>query len=255
MKNVTQYLEQLGLTPLESQLYLALLESGPTTVLQLSNASKIKRATTHFNVENLIAKGLVSQISQGSRRQIIAEPPEKILLLLDKQKYHLKQLEHQFPEVLSTIHQELPQTKNTQRPVVRYYENLEGFKTATIFSLEHATDEILFITNLLQWHNTYDSKYDREQYIAERLRRNIPLRALVVPQGEYSDHYRSLDKELLRETRYLPVDSDLRTTIFIYNNEVSIMLSNEPFTSIVIESPEIYETFKALFNSLWQKAE
>jgi predicted transcriptional regulator len=61
MKRIVDYLQQLGLSDIEAQLYKGLLEAGSTTIMDLANHVNMKRITVHFNIENLMKKALISR--------------------------------------------------------------------------------------------------------------------------------------------------------------------------------------------------
>lgn len=103
MKKVVDYLQELGLTEIEAKVYQGLFETGPTTVKDLAEHIKLKRITTHFNVENLIEKGLITQTTVGSRRQIVAEPPDKLDYLIDEKENQLHSLRNDFENIVQTL--------------------------------------------------------------------------------------------------------------------------------------------------------
>jgi sugar-specific transcriptional regulator TrmB len=57
-----QVLEDLGLTSLQARVYLALLESGPLRVSEISKTSKVARPDVYRNLLKLQKKGLVERI-------------------------------------------------------------------------------------------------------------------------------------------------------------------------------------------------
>lgn len=83
MDNLSSELEQLGLTKLESKIYLGPLEKGPSTILNLSRYLKLNRTTVHITVESLVRKGLATELKVGGKRQITEEPPEKLKTIIE----------------------------------------------------------------------------------------------------------------------------------------------------------------------------
>ncbi|MBD3362414.1 hypothetical protein GF362_01715 [Candidatus Dojkabacteria bacterium] len=129
-KEIETYLTEFGLSPEEITIYVALLQLGRSSVLDISRKTKIKRSTAHNYVEKLIAKGIVSQTSQGSRRMMVAEVPEKLKSILDHKRWEIKRLENKLPEVVKTLHSMIPKVEENTKVEVKYYEGKEHVESA-----------------------------------------------------------------------------------------------------------------------------
>jgi HTH-type transcriptional regulator, sugar sensing transcriptional regulator len=128
MKNskVQMHLEQFGFSENEVKLYIGLLELGASTVLELAKHTKLNRTTTHMNIESLIQKGLVSHLKVGAKRKIIAEPPEKLNILLDQEKIQVKRKEEALPDLIKTIYDSVSNVKENTHSEVKYYEGIRS---------------------------------------------------------------------------------------------------------------------------------
>lgn len=58
-----KYLQEIGLSEKEAQIYLALLQVDNDSIQGLSNRTKINRTTLYPVLESLSKKGLVSEIN------------------------------------------------------------------------------------------------------------------------------------------------------------------------------------------------
>lgn len=76
-------LKKLGFTTTEIEIYKTLLNTGPVTILQLSQTIGKPRSTVHHSVENLKRKSLVVETSNNYKRRIAAEHPNKISMLIE----------------------------------------------------------------------------------------------------------------------------------------------------------------------------
>jgi sugar-specific transcriptional regulator TrmB len=256
MLNISDYLKKLGLSEIEASIYKGLLEKGSCSIMELANYLGMKRITVHFNVENLIKKGLIAQTKIGARRRIIAEAPEKLSFLLKQQEENLKSLQEDFPTALKAMSSLF--NKNSQVSLedveVLYYKGSDSFKQVSQRSIDNAKDEILFISNLDQWYNIYTKDLDEKYYIPERLKRDIKLKILTF-ESDKTKSLRTEDKKLAREIKFLPKEMNFNTTIMIYGEEVSLMISHKPYNSIVIRDKDFHKTFSNIFNALWLIAE
>lgn len=253
MKQITDYLVKLGLSEIESILYQGLLEKKQTTIMELADHVGINRVTVHFNIGSLIKKGLVTQTMHGSRRRIMAEPPDSLQFFIDDKIKQLNSIKADFPKVLDYMNNQIPNQISDKTPFFKYYEGEKGFKEVCQRSLDFAKGEILFLSNLDEWYKVYTEQYDKSHYIPSRLKRKILLKMLVFP-SPLTQKMQNEDKKLLRETKFLPLINKFNTTILIYDNEVSMMMSNKPYTAIVINNKEYYYTFYSLFSTLWSMA-
>lgn len=249
-KSIKNFLVDFGLTEKEITCYLTLLRTGPNTIMNLSRETGIKRSTTHNTVEELVKKGLVSQTNYGERRMVVAEDPNKLEFLLEQRKWDMKKFEENLPSIIKTINESIPKVKENTSVNVKYYTGEKGFKEVCQRSIRNADNEILFISNLEEWYKVYTEDYDNNHYIPSRLKNNIYLR-LLSTRSKNIEKIVGLDSKLQREVRLLPENVDFDGTIIIYKNEVSIMISSEPYTATVIENPDIYKTFLGIFEGFW----
>ena len=68
MESVQKQLEELGLSPNEVRSYLASLELGAATVLQIAAKAAIVRPTAHVAVGGLVKRGLMSSHTRGKKQ-------------------------------------------------------------------------------------------------------------------------------------------------------------------------------------------
>ncbi len=247
------FLIDFGLTDKEIALYLTLLKTGPNTIMNLARETGIKRSTTHNNVEELVKKGLVSQTNYGERRMVIAEDPEKLKFLVEQKKWNVKKLEESLGDVVQVINQLVPEGKRNSKVEVKYYEGEGGFREVCQRSVEHSEKEVLFLGNIEEWRKVYTEEYGREYYIPARLKKNLFLKQLAVSNTE-GKKFKEKDAKLFRETRFLPDNVSIKPTIIISDTEVAIMISAEPYTSVVIEEKVVADAFKVMFNMLWESS-
>lgn len=79
-------LQKAGLNETEAKIYLAALELGQTSVSRIARKSGIKRTTVYLSLENLIHKGLMSQIVKDGKKYFFAEDPRNLERLMKRKK-------------------------------------------------------------------------------------------------------------------------------------------------------------------------
>ena len=77
-----EVLEELGFTPAEASIYLALLETGSTLTGPIIKKTNLHRGTVYQILQRLEEKGLVSSVIKGKKQYFEAAPPEQLLELL-----------------------------------------------------------------------------------------------------------------------------------------------------------------------------
>src|SRR3989344_1097105 len=167
-------LKNLGLSENEAKVYMAMLELGPSVVVEISRKSQINRPTTYVQIESLKKKGLVSTQTKGKKQYFIAESPDKLELLIDSE---LKTIEDRKSE-LNNFLPELLNLFNTsgQRPHVKFFEGKEG-----VLALQREfqkTDDtpICGITSL---DNVFEIFPEFENtYVKKRVQKKIPTKTI-----------------------------------------------------------------------------
>lgn len=250
-------ISQLGVTQTEFKMYLQLLSTGPCTKTDFANRFKIPRTTVFANVERLSQKGLVSQITQNNRNIVIAENPKKLQVLALNRKIELeeelniaKNASKELSSFINSISDNLPKLEHENDPTVKYYIGAAGFRTVCQRSLENATDEILFITNIKTWNEIYTND-DRDYDTKERKRRKIKLKVLAVNNVE-GRNFQSEDTKYNRKTSLLPEHYYFKPSIILSNDEVSIINYSPSYfaTAIVMSDKDIAEFYRMFFSSI-----
>ncbi len=233
-----QVLTKIGLTEKEARLYLACLELGSGTVLQISRKSDVPRGSCYDVLEEMLEKAYVSQLHKEGSLVYSPVDPEVLLKRLEDNRRHF---ELALPELKGLFHKQA-------QPRVHYFEGIEGIKRVYADTLT-ATTEILNYTNSaevrLHW-----SAYD-EEYILKRCEKKIFLKC-IAPNDACGHEVKQNDDTSLRETRLLS-SKDFRFTneINIYDNKVAITSFHGELIAILIESKEIADTQRDIFKMAW----
>ena len=237
----------LGFSEKEAGVYLALLELGKRTVSPIARSSNINRTTVYDILSSLAAKGLVSVSGKEPLQEYVAESPDKILDLvkadIERKQKELKQAEEIIPQ-LKSIH------NISDRPKVRFYEGTEGVQQVYEDTLtSHET--IRAYANVNEMHAALPNYFPK--YYKRRTNLGIHIRA-IVPSNEAGIERVNKDKEEARESALVPADKYyFSPEINIYDNKVMIASWKEKL-GIIIESKEIAEAMKTIFELAWAES-
>lgn len=236
IKNI---LEQLGLKDKKAEVYLAALELGSATVIEISKKAGIKRTTCYDILVDLIKMGLISETSKGKKRLFIGEDPEKILNDLEGK-------EKLFSEIL-------PQLKSIYnikgvKPKIRFYEGKEGLKEVYVDTLKYAGEILAFASEDVVRVLGEEWAID---YLKKRVKKGVHVRA-VLPKTEYISKAVQKDRELLRMSKFInPEKYPFSIEINIYGHKKVALMSSREQMGIIIEGDEIYKTMKFIFELAW----
>ncbi|MEF3692293.1 MAG: helix-turn-helix domain-containing protein, partial [Candidatus Moraniibacteriota bacterium] len=82
---------QIGMNSKQAKIYLACLEIGEATIIDIARKTDIKRTTVYENIEQMEKSGFIKTTFQGKRRKFFAIGPEKLKDLLKKREDILEQ--------------------------------------------------------------------------------------------------------------------------------------------------------------------
>lgn len=246
------FLETLGLTQNESNLYELLLKLGEVPAWKILQEVKLPRATAYKSLYSLEKKGLVSKRDIGKTLHFRPEPPSKLLELAEEQYKGLdrarKDVQSFLPELTSQY------VLSVEKPIIRSFEGVEGIKKAHLEVLAEKKEIRAYVAINEELDDTQLNDF-WPKYYAIRRREKIFAR-VITPASKPAFGYRKLDKKEYRETRLIPADK------FPFGIEKNIVGNKVAFFSheagrlvaTIIENKAIAEAEVAAFELAWQEA-
>lgn len=239
--NLSEQLIQFGLNKNQAETYLALLELGQTGVIALSKKTGIKRTTLYDILVELEKKQLVAQTKKAKKRFFLALEPENLEKILEEKKDKLGKL---MPALKALVN-----TSGT-KPVIRYYEGLSGIKEVYRDTLNYSGELLAFVAE-----NIFDKlgKDFADEYKAKRKKSNIRVRILVPETPELKAELKTAAEDL-RTFRFVSKEKyPFTMEMNLYGNKLALMSFKEEL-GIIIESNEIAENLRFLFELAWNGA-
>ncbi len=244
-QDIESALSAMGLVDKEIALYVLLLQTGTSPASSLSKRARLPRSTAQYICQQLARKGFASMTQKNNVYLFTAEPPEKILRLLEREHAQITQKEKQMQRVMGDLQQMM--SGQAVLPKVQFYEGSDGM--------------IELYDKILDLHSPIDSFEDKgemvaflpdyvKEHIARRVDRKIWNR-VICPSNTTVNI--STPKEH-RETRTMtPEDFPFTCDIKISKDLVSIFsFQHSTAVGIAIRHPEIADNFRILFNSFWK---
>ena len=236
---------ELGFSDKEAGVYLALLELGPATTSEISRVAKINRTTGYDILESLVNDGLVNPLGDAKIQKYVAENPDKVIVFLENKikqsQDKLKKAYDLLPELFSVFNEK-------EKPKIKFFEGIERVKEAFNDTLS-AKIEIVGYAVGTDAFTAVGQEYLRD-YFKRRVAKNIKVR-VIAPDDPDTLKVTARDKEEMRQSLTVPRDRFYFTTeTNIYNNKVLIVSWKEKF-AVLIESKEIADAQKKVFELAW----
>jgi HTH-type transcriptional regulator, sugar sensing transcriptional regulator len=234
-------LTNLGLNEKEAKVFLALTEQGTAVVSSISQSAGINRVTTYDVLEKLKQRGLVSFFTKNKVKYFTGIDPEILLEEFEKRTNDLRVHLPKFKTLTGEI----------SHPRVRYFEGIDGIKAIYADTLNTKSD-ILNFSNSSEIRKKWPN-YDNE-YVEKRAKKNIFLRG-ICPKDKAGETVHAEDEKYHRETRLVnPEQFNFTNEINIYDDKVAIISFKDELIGMIIESSEIANSQRAIFNMCWQCA-
>lgn len=247
---IKQLLKSLNFSEKEAKVYLALLELGSAKAHDVARKTGINRTTVYDLLEILLNRGLISKYKKGSLAFFNARDPKHLLSYLDREKEEQeKNIDKQKKKVRELL-PELVSLQNiyTAKPKIQFFEGEKGVREAYGDTLT-TKETILAYANVQTMHEGLPNFFP--EYYKRRAGKKIFIKT-IMSQNKLSFERAKLNQQEMRDTRFLP-DKDMTFSpeINLYNNKMLVASWKEKM-ALIIESKELVDLQKLIFNLLWK---
>lgn len=241
--NLLTWLLSIGLDEQRARLYLAALSAGTASAKDLAADLGMKRTAVYDNLEHLKDKGLVKIVLEGKRKTFVALHPKELIKKIEGQKEQLKDL---LPDFLSIY------AGASKTPFVQMFTGKFAAREIYEDILRSAKDEYIYLSPPQLTARMVDADY-MKKWIERRVKKKIRSRSLRVRGKDVSNipEY-NLQEKFLREIKYLPSNIDLKSSIYIYGNNIGVISTANEGAAFIIYSPDMAFSLREVFEFLWQ---
>jgi len=246
--SIASILNQTGLDPKATELYLILLEHGEITVGELLDKTPLSRATVYTTLPELLAHHLVEYRKSGREAYYKPAHPNTLFALLENRKRDMHALEQALSDTVSTLTTQF-QTIST-RPGIEYHAGYEGIRTVLFDTLNAKTVAYAFIDE----QTLADKELDgiNREYIAARTRKKLPKKIIMIDtelaRNSQQKHTNDLTEIRLVSKQACPFD----TAVEMYNDKVSFLTKKGDRTdAFTLHHPEVAAFHQSLFLYVW----
>jgi len=239
-------LKAIGLSDNEAKTYLAMLELGPASVAEISLKAGINRPTVYMQIEALKKNGLATTQTKGKKQLYIAESPDQLERILDRERLGLEQKKNDLTKLLPELETMFRTTDS--KPVVRFFEGKEGILKMQREVLKCKEKLIRAISSLDEVYELFPDHGRR--YPSERVKRGI--RSKFIYTSSKGPTLKESDKSELRESKFIaPERLPITFDFTVFDSTVKIEILKGKILGVVIEHPQIAQSFKNLFDFFW----
>jgi sugar-specific transcriptional regulator TrmB len=246
------YLESLkilGLTNDQAKIYQALISVPLLPARMVAQKSGVGRELTYVVLGQLENLGLVERSTQGKIILFKAQNPRTIKKLVDDQQIQAIQAEKAYQDVIATLVSDYNMSHG--KPFIRFYEGIDGLHKTYDHILKHA--KTVYVIRSLFDYEHQDVRTAVVNQLEKQAKRGI--RSYVIsPKLDHMGTQKithNLERNITRKI-VSKEKLSLPSQIIIYNSTVSITSLRKEIITTVIENDDIAETFKKLFNYLWE---
>lgn len=250
MTLMQRQLQKFGLSEKEAEVYLALLAFDAANATDIAKKSGINRSTVYVLLEALKRRGLVS-IAGGKETSVLlftAASPERLKHMAEESVRRADELAGIAKAIMPELRSMHKGTR--KKPRVRYFEGIEGLVTAYEDTLT-AKETIRAFASIRDMRMTLPDYFPG--YALRRTYKGIRIRSIHPDTPEARAHLQEVTEED-REAVLVPADTyDFSPEINMYDNKIVFLSFVETF-ALIIESDELAQAFKKVFELSWKEA-
>ena len=238
----TTILRKAGLTESQAKGYLALIEHGSLSPVELAEKTGETRTNGYMICEKLESLGLATK-KDGKKAVYMPESPTRLKQLLINRQKRLKEADTQLAGILPTLLSTYRLA--TDKPGTIYLEGTD--------SLKRVYDDIIQTGETI---HIFPSSYDRDDpetaaMIDSQIKRQraANIKTEVLLRQDIFDQLSDTDNSLF-EARPTTLGA-LDAQIIIYGDNIAITTFRSGVVTTIITSTPIADTFRQLFANQW----
>ena len=242
----------VGLTKEEISIYLSLLEKSPQSAIDLSKTTPVKRTYVYQISRLLIEKGLITEKKLGRTTVFSPNSPDHLLTLAENRKTQAELAAKGIESLLDNLKNKYASVE--ERPVITYYEGLEGLKKIYKDIIKEKKDILLF-------RSIYDDKRsDLDEIISKQIelqiKTGIHVHTITPLEPTTKNTYLHFDKKRLVKRHIIKSNHfSLSSQIIVYANKIAIISLKGQILATLIDNKDVADSHRKIFETLWNLTE
>lgn len=243
-----------GLSKEQAKIYLFLLENGLAPVKVIASKAGLGRALAYKVLEQLMVLGLAERREDiGKVALFFPTHPKRLKELLATKRERVVEaseaLERSFGLLASSFN------LLSGKPNIQFFEGVEGLQRVYDDILE--TNQNISVISSPIHHGKQEALHLIREQIKKQAEQKIQTKA-ITPHAEGQTETTtpiSDDEKYLITRRVIPAEKlNIPAQIIVYGDKVAITNFKENIITVAIESKYIAETFRMMFEYMWEKS-
>lgn len=241
-------LTALGLSEKQARIYVAALKLGKGSVDEIANKAEFGRTAVYPHLEEMLALGLISTLTEGKKTLYIAEDPGNLKNLITQKRKEADTAE----SVLTDLLPDLTATHNRHesKPIVRYFSGKPGIISMRNEVLKMQDKELCIVTAYDKFLKLFPDPKERAYFSEQRAKKKIKTRVLYSVKKSMDVVTRPLSEIRQIDEKQFPFDFD----IYLFDKKIALSSSDGDVWGIIIESKPVHDSMKSLFEIAWISA-
>lgn len=236
------FLNKLGYSPVEIELYLLLLKMGSSSAGKLVSTLGYHKATVYQTLSRLVEKGIVGFNDLNGLKIYYPISPDVFL-------HQIKELENEYDNVKIKLNK-LKNIK-TQNQVTTYVGK-KGLKLILLDMLNELNPKGIYydfgVSGMFK--KTFPDFWD----IWQIRKKQYNIKSEVILNSDFNKNFPGLIKTYVGKYKILPGHATSLVDTFIYHDKVLICIWDaDPPIGILITSKMLAESYKTNFKKMWQE--
>lgn len=235
-------LEDIGLTNTQASAYKALVESGPLTAPALAKLVGESRTNGYKVLDKLVEIDLATKQPHGGKFRYAATSPTALEQFIHAQAEQIRQKERQ-------LNTELPHMldyffAHSEQPSIRYFQGVDGLKQ--IFKDMLQTGQDIYLLRSPADNDALGKEFF-DEFKKKRSLLGIHTYILAVDIPSATHDVEEDFRNKMHRTWLNPEVYTGSVEWNIYDNKVALISYGQEIMGIIIESPQIAESFRQVF--------
>lgn len=240
-----ELMKGLGMSDAEAEVYLSLLELGPSAAGPIIKKTGLHRATAYQVLQRLQEKGLVSSVIDSRRHLFTPASPKRLLDVLQEKQDALSKALPKL-EAFANSHRE--------KQEVTVYHGVKGVRSV----LDRLLDEVgpggeyydFGVSGML--HDIMGPYW----YIWQGTKKKRSITSYVIFDRSLKKSNPAVLREYVGKYRFHPKEYSSLTDTFIYEDTVAMVIwTAKPPIAVVIKNSDNARSYRNQFWLMWKKAE
>jgi sugar-specific transcriptional regulator TrmB len=237
-----QLLKDIGLTIAQARAYQALIKRGASGAPVIAEDIGESRSNTYKLLDKLCELGLATKDANRTKVHYFPTSPNALEQFIQKQSAEVqlreRKLKAQMPSMLDFFF------AHSEQPAIRFFQGKEGIQQ--IFGDMLKTGQDIYLVRSPADVTFYDEAFFA-MFRKKRAKLGIKTYALT-PDVPSAVHDPEMDKRNLFARTWVAPDAYTGNVEWnIYGNKVALLSYGEEAMGMIIESPQIAESFRQVF--------